>query len=66
MDPFLVVAFVIIILVSIVVNVYVVAYWQSPYDKHDSYYAKAIVVSISQMEKLVCVFANLCEYQPQR
>lgn len=38
------VAFVIVILVSIVVNLYVLVYWQSPQDKNDSYYAKAIVV----------------------
>jgi hypothetical protein len=30
--------------VCIVVNLYVLVYWQSPQDKNDSYYAKAIVV----------------------
>lgn len=53
-DPFLVVGFVILLLIVLVVNVYVLVYWQHPDDKNESSFVRVLVVWGLQVSAL-CV-----------
>lgn len=43
-DPMLIVGLVILMIVMLVINVYILAYWQHPEDKNESYLARIFVV----------------------
>ena len=48
-DPFLVIGIIILFFLALVVNIYVLVYWQYPNDKNQSYTMKAIVLLGLQM-----------------
>lgn len=43
-DPFLVVGFALLMLVMLVINVYILAYWQHPEDKGESIFPKLLII----------------------
>lgn len=43
-DPFICVGIAILVIVTMVVNVYIYAYWQHPDDKNQSYIPKALII----------------------
>lgn len=44
LDPFLVVGLILLMILALVVNIYVLVYWQHPEDKNQSYYAKVLII----------------------
>jgi LMBR1 domain-containing protein 1 len=43
-DPFLVLGLVILMVIMLIVNVYILAYWQHPEDKNESYLARLLII----------------------
>lgn len=48
-DPFLVVGFVILMIVMLVINIYILTYWQHPDDKSESVFPKILIVAGLQL-----------------
>ncbi len=43
-DPFLVVGLTLMMFIMLIINVYILAYWQHPEDKNQSYLAKLLII----------------------
>lgn len=43
-DPFLVVGFAILMVVMLIINIYILTYWQHPDDKAESVFPKILIV----------------------
>jgi len=49
LDPFLVIGLALLMVLALIVNIYVLVYWQHPEDKNQSYYAKILIVLCLQL-----------------
>jgi hypothetical protein len=43
-DPFLIVGFTLLMLVMLIINIYILAYWQHPEDKNESIFPKLLII----------------------
>lgn len=43
-DPLLIVGLTILLFVMLIINIYILAYWQHPDDKNESYLARVLIV----------------------
>lgn len=61
-DPLLVVGITILMFVMLIINVYILAYWQHPEDKNQSYFAKLLIIFGLQLSAVSVLLLPVGKY----
>lgn len=65
-DPFLVVGFTVLMVVMLIINIYILTYWQHPDDKAESVFPKILIVFGLQLSAVSVLMLPVGKWIPHK
>ncbi len=62
-DPLLIVGITLLIFIMLIINVYILVYWQHPEDKNESYMAKLLIIYGLQLSAVSVLMLPVGQYK---